>query len=197
MVVGAQDAPGGVVSFALAPWPASTVPSGPRVRPRAVAASAEGLRGRRLAGLAGRWPGLMPGLGRGVAGKRDALRGWAGRAAGERPSASFSSSGAHERAWYDVGRSRPGGRARWSEGRLCFQILAYLFLTTLLIIHLHTIQFTPSKRTIPVIFSKFTKKCKHHYHPALELVSHRKCISSAPLQSISATTPSPRQPLMG
>lgn len=180
MVVGARGAPGGVVSFALAPLPGSTVPSGPRVRPRAVAASAEGLRGRRLAALAGRWPGLMPGLGRGVAGKRDALRGWAGRAAGERPSA-FSSSGAHERAWYDVGRSRPGGRARWSEGRLCFQILVYLFLTTLLIIHLHTIQFTPSKRTVPVIFSKFTKWCKHHYHPALELVSHPKC----PLCSLS------------
>ena len=68
LVFRARGDPGDVVSFALAPLPRATVPSGTSVPPWAAAASAEGLRGRRLAGLAGRWPGLMPGLGRGFEG---------------------------------------------------------------------------------------------------------------------------------
>lgn len=53
----------------------------------------------------------------------------------------------------------------------------------------------PSKRTVPIIFDKFTKWCTTIQLQNFSLTPDVSLLP--PLQSIPVTTPSPRQPLMG
>lgn len=142
MVLVARGASGDVVSPALARLLGATVPSGPsagRERRR---------RPPRMDRVGGGWRGLQgggrvlrPGSGEEVRGNgAHSAAGLGGRReGGHEPHASVSPPEALSGAWSDVGRSRPGRRARRSEGRQCFHSLIYLFLTTLLGIHLHII----------------------------------------------------------
>ena len=107
------------------------------------------------------------------------------------PQASVSLSEAHWRRWSDVGRSRPWGTTRRSEGRPYFQNSVYL-LTALLITHLHTVQFTPFKLTIHVILLKIYQMVQTS-PPS----SFRTCRSPEVYLSIPANTRSRRQPPMG
>lgn len=71
----------------------------------------------------------------------------------------------------DVGRPRPGEKPCRPRGASVFKV--WFIGTTLLKIHLHTVQFTPFKRYNSIIFDNLLSSF-NHCNPALGLFGYRK-----------------------